>query len=170
MPKPAERDSLLRAILHNKRHSDLCKPISPAWCRYRLFPLLEDRPQTKRENSPGADLPAKLPCTSLICCTFLLFCVYVHLHRQYFCPTNIHFLFLHTGQPLQEAFIRMKLFCRPIDLSGVSTVVYHLPNGPSLSLRIEGIEEYLDLELELGHVCDTSDIDGVLHFFPRGNA
>ncbi|EKD34473.1 MAG: hypothetical protein ACD_75C02322G0001, partial [uncultured bacterium] len=21
-----------------------------------------------------------------------------------------------------------------------------------------------------GHVCDTSDIDGVLHFFPKGNA
>jgi hypothetical protein len=64
----------------------------------------------------------------------------------------------------------MKLFNRPIDLSGVSTVVYHLPNGPALFLKIEGIEEYLDLELELGHVCDTSDIDGVLHFFPRGNA
>lgn len=45
-----------------------------------------------------------------------------------------------------------------------------MPNGPALFLRIEGIEEYLDLELELGHVCDTSDIDGVLHFFPRGNA
>jgi hypothetical protein len=55
-------------------------------------------------------------------------------------------------------------------LTGVSTVVYHLPDGPSLSLKIEGIEEYLDLELELGHVCDTSDIDGVLHFFPKGNA
>jgi hypothetical protein len=64
----------------------------------------------------------------------------------------------------------MKLFCRPIDLTGVNTVVYHLPNGPALSLKIEGIEEYLDLEFEFGHVCDTSDIDGVLHFFPRGNA
>ena len=50
----------------------------------------------------------------------------------------------------------MKLFSRPIDLTGVSTVVYHLPDGPALSLRIEGIEEYLDLELELGHVCDNS--------------
>ncbi|KJR97302.1 MAG: ATPase AAA [Desulfobulbaceae bacterium BRH_c16a] len=64
----------------------------------------------------------------------------------------------------------MKLFSRPIDLSGVRTVVYHLPDGPALALKIEGIEEYLDLELELGHVCDTSDIDGVLHFFPKGNA
>lgn len=64
----------------------------------------------------------------------------------------------------------MKIFSRPIDLTGVNTVVYHLPDGPALSLRIEGVEEYLDLELELGHVCDTSDIDGVLHFFPKGNA
>lgn len=64
----------------------------------------------------------------------------------------------------------MKLFYRPIDLNGVNTVVYHLPDGPALSMKIEGIEEYLDLELEMGHVCDTSEIDGVLHFFPKGNA
>ena len=64
----------------------------------------------------------------------------------------------------------MKLFSPPIDLSSLSTVVYHLPNGPALSLKINGIEEYLDLELELGHICDTSDIDGIIHFFPRGNA
>jgi len=64
----------------------------------------------------------------------------------------------------------MKLFSPPIDLSSVSTVVYHLPNGPALSLKINGIEEYLDLEFELGHICDTSDIDGIIHFFPRGNA
>lgn len=64
----------------------------------------------------------------------------------------------------------MKLFTPYIDLSGVSTVVYHLPDGPALTMKIDGIEEYLDFELELGHVCDTSDIDGVLHFFPRGNA
>ncbi len=78
--------------------------------------------------------------------------------------------FFKVGQPAQGVYKSMKLFSRPIDLSGVSTVVYHLPNGPALFLKIEGIEEYLDLELELGHVCDTSDIDGVLHFFPRGNA
>jgi len=64
----------------------------------------------------------------------------------------------------------MRLFTPRIDLSGVSTVVYHLPDGPALTMKIDGIEEYLDFELELGHVCDTSEIDGVLHFFPRGNA
>ncbi|MBE0582743.1 MAG: hypothetical protein IH612_03160 [Desulfofustis sp.] len=64
----------------------------------------------------------------------------------------------------------MKLFVRPVDLTRVNTIVYHLPDGPSLSLNIDGIEEYIDLEFEVGHYCDTSAIDGILHFFPRGNA
>lgn len=64
----------------------------------------------------------------------------------------------------------MKLFIRPVDFTRVNTLVYHLPEGPSLSLPPEGIEEFLDLELSIGHVCDTSDIDGVVHFFPIGNA
>ena len=64
----------------------------------------------------------------------------------------------------------MKIFFQPIDFSSANTIVYHLPGGPALSVQIEGIEQYIDLELELGHVCDTSDIDGVVHFFPKGNA
>ena len=64
----------------------------------------------------------------------------------------------------------MKLFVRPLDYSRVQTLVYHLPQGPSLTLPTDSIEEFLELELEVGHVCDTSDIDGVVHFFPKGNA
>ena len=64
----------------------------------------------------------------------------------------------------------MKLFVRPVDMTSVNTIVYHLPDGPTLSLNVGGIEEFVDLELEQGHYCDTSDIDGILHFFPRGNA
>ncbi len=64
----------------------------------------------------------------------------------------------------------MKLFVPPIDLSAVNTLYYHLPDGPVLSLKIEGLEDYIDLRLEVGHVCDTSAIDGVVHFFPIGNA
>jgi hypothetical protein len=75
-----------------------------------------------------------------------------------------------TGTRFLKKVSRMKLFAPPIDLTSVNTIIYHLPNGPALSLRIDGIEEYVDLELEVGHVCDTSEIDGVLHFFPRGNA
>ncbi len=64
----------------------------------------------------------------------------------------------------------MKLFIRPVDLTSVETIIYHLPNGPSLPLSIDGLEGFIDLEFEQGHYCDTSDIDGILHFFPEGNA
>jgi len=64
----------------------------------------------------------------------------------------------------------MKLFHPAFDLSSVRTIIYHMPDGETLSLKTDGIEEYLDFELEHGHVCDTSAIDGVIHFFPKGNA
>lgn len=64
----------------------------------------------------------------------------------------------------------MKVFLSPIDLSAASTIIYHVPGGPALTVNIEGIEEYLELGYEMGHICDTSDIDGTVHFFPRGNA
>jgi len=64
----------------------------------------------------------------------------------------------------------MKLFTRPIDLHSVDTIIYHLPDGQTLSVKIEGIEDFIDLDLDTGHICDTSDIDGVVHFFPKGHA
>ena len=63
-----------------------------------------------------------------------------------------------------------KLFVQPIDLSKVSTLIYHLPVGPALSVEMNGEEYFFDLDMELGEICDTTDIDGVLHFFPKGNA
>ena len=63
-----------------------------------------------------------------------------------------------------------KFFSRPIDFTKVNTLVYHLPDGPSFSVEMEGVEELFDLEMEIGDVCDTSEIDGVIHFFPKGNA
>jgi hypothetical protein len=62
----------------------------------------------------------------------------------------------------------MKIFTQPIDMTKVRTVVYHLPDGQTYTVRIEGIEQFM--ELGMGDFCDTSDIDGVLHFFPKGNA
>ncbi len=61
-------------------------------------------------------------------------------------------------------------FCRPIDFSKVDTLIYHLPDGPSFAVQMEGIEDLIDIDMEMGDVCDTSDIDGVVHFFPKGNA
>jgi hypothetical protein len=63
-----------------------------------------------------------------------------------------------------------KIFHNPIDFSKVDTLVYHLPDGPSFSVEMEGVEELFDFEMEIGDFCDTSEIDGVVHFFPRGNA
>ncbi|OQX19730.1 MAG: hypothetical protein BWK76_03570 [Desulfobulbaceae bacterium A2] len=64
----------------------------------------------------------------------------------------------------------MNLFARTIDLSRAMTLVYHLPNGPSLSIQLDGSEDFFDIDLEMGEICDTSEIDGVVHFFPRGCA
>ncbi|PIE59640.1 MAG: hypothetical protein CSA32_02965 [Desulfobulbus propionicus] len=63
-----------------------------------------------------------------------------------------------------------QLLSHSIDFTKVETLVYHLPDGPSFSLEMGGIGELIDIELEVGDICDTSDIDGVVHFFPRGNA
>lgn len=64
----------------------------------------------------------------------------------------------------------LRIFNQPIDLTTVDTIIYHLPQGPTLTMKTDGIEDFVDLELELGHICDTSEIDGVVHFFPKGNA
>jgi hypothetical protein len=63
-----------------------------------------------------------------------------------------------------------KYYYRAIDLSRVETLIYHLPDGPALSVEMDGLEGFFDLEMEIGDICDTSDIDGVMHFFPRGSA
>ena len=64
----------------------------------------------------------------------------------------------------------MKFFTRPIDLSHVDTIIYHLQGGPSLSVQIDTVVDYIDLDMEMGYVCDTSKVNGVVHFFPKGNA
>ncbi|GAB4343120.1 MAG: hypothetical protein Kow0089_18680 [Desulfobulbaceae bacterium] len=63
-----------------------------------------------------------------------------------------------------------KIFYRAIDFTKVDTLVYHLPDGPALSVEMDGLADIIDFEMEYGDICDTSDIDGVVHFFPRGNA
>lgn len=64
----------------------------------------------------------------------------------------------------------MKISQPVSDFSSVRTLIYHLPGGKILSISAEDLEDFLDFELEQGHICDTSDIDGVVHFFPTGNA
>lgn len=71
---------------------------------------------------------------------------------------------------LQSKLAMNRIFARPIDLSKVERLIYHLPNGPTLSLDMEEMTNFIDFDIELGDICDTSDIDGVVHFFPRGSA
>ncbi|PIE59021.1 MAG: hypothetical protein CSA33_00160 [Desulfobulbus propionicus] len=63
-----------------------------------------------------------------------------------------------------------KIFLQPIDFSKIDVLVYHLPDGPTFSLEVGNLDDLIDVNIELGDFCDTSDIDGVLHFFPKGNA
>lgn len=64
----------------------------------------------------------------------------------------------------------MKFLPDTIDFSKVQTLLYHFPDGKILQLEIKNIHQLSTLEFELGRFCDTSDINGVLHFYPRGNA
>lgn len=62
----------------------------------------------------------------------------------------------------------MEIISKPVDMKNVRTIIYHLPNGPSFPVEMEDIKELI--EFGFGDVCDTSDIDGILHFYPKGNA
>jgi len=62
----------------------------------------------------------------------------------------------------------MEIISKPVDMSNVRTVIYHLPDGPSISVEVDEARELLDIGL--GDICDTSEIDGVIHFYPKGNA
>ena len=64
--------------------------------------------------------------------------------------------------------MKHKLLSKAIDLAQANMIVFHLPDGEALALPVESMEG--DLELGLGNVCDTSEINGEIHYLPRGNA
>ena len=64
----------------------------------------------------------------------------------------------------------MKFLPNTIDISKVETLLYHFPDGKVLKLEINSIEHLSTLKFDLGRFCDTSDINGILHFYPRGNS
>ena len=64
----------------------------------------------------------------------------------------------------------MKFLPDTIDISKVQTLLYHFLDGKVLQLEIKNIDQLSTLEFELGRFCDTSDINGMLHFYPKGNA
>ena len=62
----------------------------------------------------------------------------------------------------------MHTWSKSLDLEKVRTVIYYLPDGKAVALKLDGFEELMDLRY--GKICDTSDIDGIVHFFPCGHA
>ena len=56
-----------------------------------------------------------------------------------------------------------------IDFSKIESLIYHFPNGKVLRIEIKDIEQLAVLKHEVGNLCDTTHIDGKLHFYPRGN-
>jgi hypothetical protein len=84
--------------------------------------------------------------------------------------TQLNTIYNRSKQDLLYGLYMKKIFTRSIDFTKVDTLVYHLPDGPALSVEMEGLEDIIDFDNEMGDVCDTSDIDGVIHFFPKGNA
>lgn len=64
----------------------------------------------------------------------------------------------------------MQSLLESIDITKVQILIYHLPSGKTVAIKLKGIEMFMQLDLERGRVCDTSDIDGVVHFFPSGVA
>ena len=64
----------------------------------------------------------------------------------------------------------MKPLAPPLDISNAETIIYHIPDGPSLAVSADVVVEYFDLDLTNGYICDTSAIDGNIHVFPRGNS
>lgn len=64
----------------------------------------------------------------------------------------------------------MKFNPASIDVNKVRKIIYHLPDGKRLQIEVGDIHKIAELQYEIGSICDTSEIDGVLHFFPRGNA
>lgn len=57
-----------------------------------------------------------------------------------------------------------------IDITKIQTLLYHFPDGKVLKLDIKDIDQLSALQFEVGRFCDTTAINGILHFYPRGNS
>ncbi|MDF1576981.1 MAG: hypothetical protein RQ753_00995 [Desulfurivibrionaceae bacterium] len=64
--------------------------------------------------------------------------------------------------------MKHKIFTRAVDLSRANTIVFHLSDGEALAVAVENMDG--DMELGLGRICDTSEYNGEVHYFPWGNA
>ena len=61
----------------------------------------------------------------------------------------------------------MEWISSTINMDKVKTIVYHMLDGHPLALPVQGFEELI--EFGPGDICDTSEVNGIVHFFPKGN-
>lgn len=73
------------------------------------------------------------------------------------------------GKFLREGLI-MNFLPDSIDITKIQTLLYHFPDGKVLKLDIKDIDQLSALQFEVGRFCDTTAINGILHFYPRGNS
>ena len=64
----------------------------------------------------------------------------------------------------------MKCITQSHDLSHAHTLIYHMPNGETVEINLDDYALLLEFGLEFGRVCNTAEIDGIIHFFPLGHA
>ena len=69
-----------------------------------------------------------------------------------------------------QEVIAVNFLLNNIDISKIQALIYHFPNGQMLQIEIKDIKQLAALEFEIGKLCDTSHIDGKLHFYPMGNS
>ena len=62
----------------------------------------------------------------------------------------------------------MRLYAKNFDMGKVRTVLFHMPDGETYAVDTDSFEQMLDVSY--GEYCDTSDVNGIIHFFPKGNA
>lgn len=66
--------------------------------------------------------------------------------------------------------IIMNFLPKTVDISKVETLLYHFPDGKVLQLEVKDIQSLSSKKFEHGRFCDTSHINGILHFYPQGNS
>jgi hypothetical protein len=85
---------------------------------------------------------------------------------------GISFSIKVSGLPVQsrKEDITLNFLPNTIDITKVQTLLYHFLDGQVLQLEIKNIDQLAALEFEVGRFCDTTEINGILHFYPRGNS
>jgi hypothetical protein len=81
---------------------------------------------------------------------------------------NSNFFMNSVHLNLQEK--KLNFLPKTIDSTKIHTLLYHFPDGETLELDFKNAEDLEKMEFRLGKFCDTSGVNGILHFYPCGNS